>query len=58
MVARLHANYETRTLVPHSTDMPADLLVLIRDLDSDQPDMARHAIDVTVCDSVASSIFN
>jgi hypothetical protein len=56
MVARLYPNYETRALVPHSTDRPADLLVLIRGLDSDQPDMARHAIDVTVCDSVASSI--
>jgi hypothetical protein len=55
MIARLYPNYETRALVPHSTDRPADLLVLVRGLDSDQPDMARHAIDVTVCDPIGSS---
>jgi hypothetical protein len=29
--------------------------VLVRDLDSDQLNMARQAIDVTVCDSIGSS---
>jgi hypothetical protein len=55
MIARLYPNYETRALVPHSTDRPADLLVLVRGLDGDQPDMAWHAIDVTVCDPIGSS---
>jgi hypothetical protein len=55
MIARLYPNYETRALVSHSTDRPADLLVLVRGLDSEQPDMARHAIDVTVCDPIGSS---
>jgi hypothetical protein len=41
--------------VPHNTDSPADLLMLIRGLDRDQLDMARHAIDVTVCDTIGSS---
>jgi hypothetical protein len=55
MIARLYPNYETRALVPHSADRPADLLVLVRGLDSGQPDMARHAIDVTACDPIGSS---
>jgi hypothetical protein len=55
MIARLYPNYETRALVPHSSDRPADLLVLVRGHESDQPDMARHAIDVTVCDPIGSS---
>jgi hypothetical protein len=55
MITRPYPNYKTRPLVPHSTDRPADLLVLIRGLDSDQPNMARHAIDVTACDPIGSS---
>jgi hypothetical protein len=55
MIARLYPNYESRALVPHSTDRPADLLVLVRGLDSDQQGMARHTIDVTVCDPMGSS---
>jgi hypothetical protein len=55
MIARLYPNYETRVLVPHSTDRPAGLLVLIRDLDSDHLNMALHAIDVTICDTICSS---
>jgi hypothetical protein len=55
MIACLYLNYETRALVLHSTDRTADLLVLVRGLDSDQPDMARHAVDVTVCDPIGSS---
>jgi hypothetical protein len=55
MIARLYPNYETRALVPQSTDRPVGLLVLIRGLDSGQPDMARHAIDVTVSDPIGSS---
>jgi hypothetical protein len=54
IIARLCPNYENRVLVPHK-DRPADLLVLVRDLDSDQPDMVRRAIDVTVCDHNCSS---
>jgi hypothetical protein len=34
MIARLYPKYETRALVPHSTDRPADLLVLVRGLDA------------------------
>jgi hypothetical protein len=55
MIACLYPNYKTRALVLHSTDRPADLLVLVRGLDSDQPDMARHAVDVTVYDPIGSS---
>jgi hypothetical protein len=55
MIVRLYPNYETRALVLHSTKRPADLLVLVRALYSVQPDMARHAIDVTACDSSGSS---
>jgi hypothetical protein len=55
MIVRLYPNYETRALVPHCTDRPTGLLVLIRGLDSDQRDMARHAIDVTVSDPIGSS---
>jgi hypothetical protein len=55
MIARLYPNYETHALVPRSTDRTADLLVLIRGLDSDQLEMARHAIDVPVCDTIGSS---
>jgi hypothetical protein len=55
MIARHYPNYETGTLVPHSRDRPANLLVLARGLDSDQQDMARHAIDVyAVYDPIGS----
>jgi hypothetical protein len=33
-----------------NTSSAAELRVLLQDLDSDQPDTARHAIDLTVCD--------
>jgi hypothetical protein len=55
MIAHLYPNYEARALVPHSTDRPADLLVLVRGHDSDQPNMGWHAIYVTVCDPIGSS---
>jgi hypothetical protein len=35
MIARLYPSDDTRALVSHSTGRPADLLVLVRDLDSD-----------------------
>jgi hypothetical protein len=47
MIARLCPNYETNALVLHSTDRPADSLVFIRCLDSDQLDMPRRAIVVS-----------
>jgi hypothetical protein len=55
MMLRLYPNFETCALVLHSTDMPEGLLLLARGLDSDQLDMGRHAIDVTVCDPIGSS---
>jgi hypothetical protein len=48
MIARLYPNYETCALVPQSTDIPANVLVLVRGLDITHIDMARHAIDVAV----------
>jgi hypothetical protein len=53
MIARLYPNYDTRAFVPHCTDRPADLLVLVRILDITQIDMVRHAIDAAVCDPLA-----
>jgi hypothetical protein len=55
MIARFYPNYETHAIFPHSTDSTTDLLAHIRGLDSDQVDTARHAIDVTVGDSIGSS---
>jgi hypothetical protein len=55
MMLRLYPNFETCALVLHSTDRPEGLLLLARGLDSDQLDMGRHAIDVTVCDPIDSS---
>jgi hypothetical protein len=55
VIARLDPSYETRALVPHRRYRSADLLVLIRGLDSDQLDLVRHAVDVTVCNTFCSS---
>jgi hypothetical protein len=55
MIVRLYPKYETRAVVSQGTDRAADLLVTLRGLDCDQLDMGRHAIDVTVCNSVGSS---
>jgi hypothetical protein len=38
-----------------SKDRPAELFVLVRGLDSDHLDMARRAVDVTVCDPIGSA---
>jgi hypothetical protein len=52
--ALIHPGRETRTLVPGCTDRPADLLAIVDGLDADHPDIPRHAIDITVRDTVGS----
>jgi hypothetical protein len=50
--AFIHPGRETRALVPGCTVRPADLLAIVDGLDADHPDIPRHAIDVTVRDTV------
>jgi hypothetical protein len=52
--AFIHPGRETRALVPGCTDRPADLLAIVDGLDADHPDIPRHAIDVTVRDTVGA----
>jgi hypothetical protein len=55
MKARLYHNFEAKALIPHSTEWPAGLLVLVGGLDSVNLDTARHAVDITFRDPVGAS---
>jgi hypothetical protein len=52
--ALIHPGRETRALIPGYTDRSAEFLAIVDGLDADHPDVLRHAIDVTVRDTVGA----